>query len=155
MVKKGDTIPGVFSLVLGSLTLVYIFQNSKMVVLGGTDGAGVGPGFFPFICGVALIVCGIFLTLRGVRQNGTIDYFALTDEKKNNLKIAGMLAIAILIFLTAWKISRNFFMILPVYIFVVNKLFKRSTLFALFFTVGMTVFVYGLFGMGFSVRFIP
>lgn len=155
MLKKGDTIPGIFSTVLGILTLIYIWQNPKMVVLGGTDGAGVGPGFFPFICAVALIVCGIMLTLRGIRQNATVDYFMLTDEKKKNMKMAGLLAFCILIFLIVWKISERFFLILPVYVFVVNKLFKRSTIFALLFTVVMTVFVYGLFGMGFSIRFMP
>lgn len=52
VIKKGDTIPGIFSLIIGGFTLIYIHQNPKMVVLGGTDGAGVGPGFFPVhLCG--------------------------------------------------------------------------------------------------------
>lgn len=82
MIKKGDTIPGIFSLIIGGFTLIYIHQNPKMVVLGGTDGAGVGPGFFPFICAVALIICGVLLTIRGIRQHGEVDYFMLTEEKR-------------------------------------------------------------------------
>lgn len=39
VIKKGDTIPGIFSLIIGGFTLIYIHQNPKMVVLGGTDGA--------------------------------------------------------------------------------------------------------------------
>lgn len=109
MIKKGDTIPGIFSLIIGGFTLIYIHQNPKMVVLGGTDGAGVGPGFFPFICAVALIICGVLLTIRGIRQHGEVDYFMLTEEKKNNLKIGALLTGFILIFLIAWKISEMFF----------------------------------------------
>lgn len=155
MFKKGDTVPGIFSLVIGALTLIYIFQNPKMVVLGGTDGSGVGPGLFPFISAAALIVFGAMLTLRGVRQQGTVDYFMLTDEKKRNLKKVELLTVCIIIFLIVWKISRSFFSILPIYVFIVNKLFKRSTKFALIFTIGMTAFIYGLFAIGFSIRFMP
>ena len=155
VIKKGDTIPGIFSLIIGGFTLIYIHQNPKMVVLGGTDGAGVGPGFFPFICAVALIICGVLLTIRGIRQHGEVDYFMLTEEKKNNLKIGALLSGFILIFLIAWKISEMFFLILPVYVFAVNKLFRRSMIFSLLFTIGMTLFVYGLFAKGFTIRFMP
>lgn len=155
VIKKGDTIPGIFSLIIGGFTLIYIHQNPKMVVLGGTDGVGVGPGFFPFICAVALIICGVLLTIRGIRQHGEVDYFMLTEEKKNNLKIGALLTGFILIFLIAWKISEMFFLILPVYVFAVNKLFRRSMIFSLLFTIGMTLFVYGLFAKGFTIRFMP
>ena len=155
MLKKGDTIPGIASVVIGVLTLIYIFVNSKMVVFGGTDGSGVGPGLFPFVSALALIIFGIVLTLRGVKQNGTVDYFKLTDEKKKNLKNVGLVIASILIFLIAWKISAQFFIILPIYIFVINKLFKRSTKFSIIFTIGMTAFIYGLFVIGFSIRFMP
>ena len=155
MIKKGDTIPGIFSLAIGLLTLIYILQNPKMVIVGDNAIGGVGPGFFPFICAVALIVCGVLLSLRGVRQNGTVDYFQLTEEKKENLKTVGLLLLFILVLLLAWKISQMFFLCLPVYIFAVNKLLKRSTKFTILFTVGMTLFIYGLFRMGFSIRFKP
>lgn len=155
MIKKGDTIPGIFSLVLGLATLIYNLMNPKMAIFGGTDGAGVGPGFFPFICAVALIICGVLMIIRGIKQNGTVDYFQMTEEKKKNLMTVGLLAVFILIYLVAWKISKMFFVILPIYTFAVNKLFKRSTKFSLIFAVGMTIFVYGLFGMGFHIRFMP
>lgn len=155
MIKKGDTIPGIFSIVIGLFTLIYIFQNPKMVIVGGEVIGGVGPGFFPFVCAVALILCGVLLCLRGIRQKGTVDYFQLTEERKENLKTVALLVLLILLLLVAWKISRMFFLCLPVYIFAVNKLLKRSTKFTILFTIGMTVFIYGLFRLGFSVRFKP
>jgi hypothetical protein len=84
-----------------------------------------------------------------------VDYFQLTEERKKNLKITSLLAVFVFIFLFAWKVTERFFWVLPVYVFAVNKLFKRSTKFALIFTIGMTLFVYGLFSMGFSIRFRP
>ena len=90
MIKKGDANNGIFSLILGGFTLIYNHLNPKMVVLGGSNGAGVGPGFFPFICAVALIICGVLLTIRGIRQHGEVDYFMLTDEKMKNLKIGSL-----------------------------------------------------------------
>lgn len=155
MLKKGDTIPGIFSMLVGVLTLFYIFQNPKMVILGGTDGSGVGPGLFPFISATALIIFGIMLTLRSLKQKEAVDYFKLTDEKRNNLKKVVILSVFIMIFLIAWKISRSFFVIIPIYVFAVNKLLKRSTKFSLIFTIGITAFIYGLFSVGFSIRFMP
>lgn len=155
LIKKGDTIPGIFSLAVGIFTLVYIVRNPKMVIVDESVIGGVGPGFFPFICAAALIVCGILLVLRGVRQNGTVDYFRMTPERRENLKTVGMLALLILLLLAAWKISGLFFVCLPVYIFAVNRLLKRSMRFTVLFTVGMTAFIYVLFRMGFSIRFMP
>ncbi|MCI8567578.1 MAG: tripartite tricarboxylate transporter TctB family protein [Lachnospiraceae bacterium] len=155
MIKKGDTIPGIFSLAAGVFTLIYIFQNPKMVIVDEGVIGGVGPGFFPFICSAALIVCGLLLVLRGVKQNGTVDYFRLTKERKENLKTVGLLALLILLLLLAWKISGLFFVCLPIYIFAVNRLLKRSVKFTILFTVGMTAFIYVLFRMGFSIRFNP
>jgi len=153
LIKKGDTIPGICSLGIGALTLLYIFLNSKMSIIGKASDGGLGPGFFPFLCGTGLVVLGALLTLRGIRQNGTVDYFEMTAEKKQNLKISGLLILLCSILLAAWKISQAFLVCLPVYSFVVNKLFKRSTRFSIIFTIVVTAFIYFLFQVCFSITF--
>ena len=155
MIKKGDTIPGIFSVLFGVLILAYIKTNEKMVVMSADTYGGIGPGFFPFVCAVALIICGVLLVLRGIKQNGTVDYFQLTPERKENLKSVAMLAALVFIMLLAWKVSKMFFLCLPIYVFAVNKLLKRSWLFTILFTVGMTLFIYLLFRVGFHIRFRP
>ena len=95
------------------------------------------------------------MVLQGIKQNGTVDYFQLTPERKENLKQVGMLALLCALMLLAWKVSKMFFLCLPVYVFAMNKLLKRSWLFTILFTIGMTVFIYGLFRVGFSIRFKP
>ena len=155
MFKKGDTIPGMVSVAIGVLTLIYIWANPKMVVMSADTYGGIGPGFFPFVCAVALILFGGVMVLNGIKQNGTVDYFQMDAERKENLKQVGMLALLCALMLLAWKVSKMFFLCLPVYVFAMNKLLKRSWLFTILFTVGMTVFIYGLFRVGFSIRFRP
>lgn len=153
MIKKSDTIPGICSAFVGILTLLYVFLNPKMVVLGKSSDGGLGPGFFPFICGSGLLILGILLTVRGIRQHGTVDYFEMTAEKKENLKSAGLLILLCGLMLIAWKLSEVFFVCLPIYSFAVNKLLKRSTRFSIIFTVVVTAFVYLLFQVCFNILF--
>ncbi len=148
-------IPGIFSLLVGVLILVYIALKPKMAVGGEMVNGGIGPGAFPAICGVALIICGILLFVRGIKQNGIVDYFALTPERKENLKIAGLLVLMCALMMAVWKISRMFLICLPVYAFAVNKLLKRTTKFSIIFTIVITAFVYVLFGLCFNVSFRP
>ena len=155
MIKKGDTIPGIFSLFVGALILLYIALTPKMAVGGEMVNGGIGPGAFPAVSGVVLMICGILLVIRGIKQKGTMDYFAFTPERKANLKKAALLVLMCALMLAAWKISRMFLVCLPIYAFAVNKLLKRSTKFAIIFTIVMTAFVYLLFGLGFNVSFRP
>jgi len=153
LVRKGDTIPGLCAIAIGALTLLYIAVHPKMAVIGKPEYGGVGPGFFPFVCGVGLLILGLALTLRGIRQNGSVDYFAMTPEKKKNMKIAGLLILMCGLMLAAWKVSEAFYVCLPIYCFAVNKLLKRSLLFSIIFTVVVTAFVYVLFSICFTIRF--
>ena len=156
MIKKGDTIPGIFSVLVGAFVLIYNFLNPKMNVLADATRGGVGPGFFPFICGIALVVFGAILVIRGIKQNGSVDYFQMTPEKKQNMKKVALLVGLIVLMLAAWKISKIFYICLPLYCFALNKfVIKHSTKFSIIFTVVITAFIYALFTIAFTVRFMP
>ena len=155
MIKKGDTIPGIFSLAIGALVLLYTLSHPRMVVWGDAARGGVGPGFFPFICSSLLVFFGILLIFRGIREKGLVDYFQITPERKQNLKVVGLLVLLITLMLARWKLSELFFLCLPIYCFAVNKTLKQSTRFSILFTIGMTAFIYGLFRIAFSIRFRP
>ena len=155
MIKKGDTIPGIFTFLFGTLALVYIFSHPKMAILGDVSRGGVGSGFFPFVCSVILMIFGVILVFRGVRQNGTVDYFQMTPERKANVKVVIMLVVFIALLLAAWKISELFFLCLPIYCFAVNRALKQSAKFSIIFTAIMTAFIYLLFKIVFTIRFKP
>ncbi|MBP1559176.1 MAG: tripartite tricarboxylate transporter TctB family protein [Oscillospiraceae bacterium] len=156
MIKKGDTIPGIFSIFIGAFALIHNILHPKMNIFAEPARGGVGPGFIPFICAVALIVFGIILVVRGIKQNGRVDYFQMTPEKKKNLKNVAFLAGLIALVLIAWKVSTIFYVCLPIYCFVLNKfVLKQSTKFSVIFTAVMTAFIYGLFTIAFTIRFMP
>ena len=156
MIKKGDTIPGIFSVLVGAFVLIYNFLNPKMNILADATRGGVGPGFFPFICGIALVVFGAILVIRGIKQNGSVDYFQMTPEKKANMKRVALLVGLIVLMLAAWKISKIFYICLPLYCFALNKfVIKHSTKFSIIFTVVITAFIYALVTIAFTVRFMP
>ena len=155
MIKKGDTIPGIFSLTIGLFALIYNFARPQMAIFGESVRGGIGPGFFPFICGIALVLFGVMLVLRGIRQNGSVDYFQITPERKQNLKLVGLLTLFVALMLAGWKLSELFFLCLPIYCFVVNRVLKQSVKFSVLFTIVMTVFIYALFRVAFTIRFKP
>ena len=156
MIKKGDTIPGIFSLVVGGLALLYNIMKPKMSMFAEPIKGGVGPGFFPMICSVAMIIFGILLIIRGIKQNGSVDYFQMTEERRQNLKMVGMLAGLIVLVLAGWKLSDLFYLVLPIYCFCLNKfVLKQSTKYSIIFTVVMVAFIYLLFTMAFTIRFKP
>ena len=155
MIKKGDTIPGFVSMAIGLVTMILVWTNPKMVVISADTYGGIGPGFFPFVCGVSLLVLGLAMVFQGLKQKGTVDYWQMDPERKENLKMVVALMVMLAIMLAAWKISKMFFLCLPLYLLGMNKLLKRNWLFTILFTVGMTLFIYGLFRVGFSIRFRP
>lgn len=156
MIKKGDTIPGIFSFLIGAAALIHNLLHPKMNIFAEPAKGGVGSGFFPYICSIALMICGIILIVRGIKQHGTVDYFQLTDERKANLKFVLMLVGLITIVLIGWKVTDLFYLVLPIYCFIVNKfVLRQSWKFSIIFTVVMTAFIYGLFTMAFTIRFKP
>lgn len=151
---KGDTIPGIVTLVIGILILLLTLTGENMAILVAKKRGSVpGPGFFPFICGAFTILFGLMLTLRGLRQNGSVDYFEMTDEMRSNVKIAFLVILGLVCFLVLWKLTSLFIPLVFVFSVYLNFLFKRDIKFSLIFSVIITAFIYFLFVRGFSVTF--
>ena len=150
---SGDIIPAILTIAVGIFAVAYIHSQKKLTLLDASSAGVLGAGFYPFACGVLLIILGILLLIRGIRQHGTKDYFQMTPEKKRNLKTMLLLALSVALFLAAWQITHQFFICLFVYALIVNLLLKRNWLFTILFAVIITAFVYFLFSKGFSVIF--
>lgn len=151
---KGDTIPGIVSVLFGALVLILTLTGENMAILVAKKRGSVpGPGFFPFICGALTVVFGAVLILRGLRQNGTVDYFEMTDEMRGNVKTALLVTAGLVCFLAIWKLTGLFIPLVFVFAVYLNLLFKRSLQFTLIFSAVITVFIWLLFVRGFSVTF--
>lgn len=151
--KHSDVIPGVVTVLVGGASLWYISTQPRMTIITESSGGFLGPGFFPFVCSLLMVVLGIALIVRGVLQAGKVKYFEMTPEKKKNLLTIGLVVGSCILFLTAWKLTNKFLPCLFVYSIAVNKILKRTWVFTIVFSVILTAFVYGLFFKGFSVTF--
>jgi len=71
--KFNDVILGIAALLLGGM-VVYL----SVPMLAGSE-QGFGPGLFPGLIGVGFLLCGVLLTLKGIRSmSGTP--FVMTEE---------------------------------------------------------------------------
>ena len=98
------------------------------------------------------------LIIRGIRQKGTVNYFVITDEIRGNIKVALSVFAGLIVMLIAWKLLSPVFdyaFITCAFLFAVylNVLFKRSPLFTVLFSLGITALIYFMFMQGFSVTF--
>ena len=151
---KGDLIPGIVAVLFGLFVLILTLTGSDMAILiAKKRGSIPGPGFFPFLCGALTIVFGIALTIRGLRQNGAVNFFDLTDEMRGNVKIALLVLVGLICFLILWKLTNLFIPLVFVFAIYLNLLFKRSWVFTIVFSIIITAFIYFLFVRGFSVTF--
>ena len=151
--KKNDTLPGIITTAFGLIVIAYILSNPKLPIISQNANGVLGNGFFSFICAVGLVLCGLLLILRGLKQKGTVDYMQMSPEKKENLKTIFKMVALLALFLILWKVTNLFLVLLPVYIFSVNILLKRSWKFSLIFAIGFSAFIIGLFYFGFSIQF--
>ena len=156
---KGDTIPGLVTTILGGTVLTMTLTGKNMQIApSALTGNAPGPGFFPVICSILLIIFGIMLIIRGLRQKGTVNYFVITDEIRGNIKVALAVFFGLVVMLIAWKLLSPVFdyaFITCAFLFAIylNVLFKRSPLFTVLFSLGLTALIYFMFMEGFSVTF--
>ena len=156
---KGDFIPGVVTTLFGGTALTLTLTGKNMQIAPSRlTGNAPGPGFFPVICSSLLIIFGIMLIIRGLRQKGTVNYFVITDEIRGNIKVALAVFFGLVVMLIAWKLLSPVFdyaFITCAFLFAIylNVLFKRSPLFTVLFSLGLTALIYFMFMEGFSVTF--
>lgn len=156
---KGDTIPGLVSAIFGGIVLALTLTGKNMQIAPSMmTGNAPGPGFFPVICASLLLIFGILLFIRGLRQKGTVNYFVMNDEIRGNIKVALAAFAGLVVMLIAWKLISPMFdyaFITCAFLYAVylNVLFKRSALFTVLFSLGITALIYFMFMKGFSVTF--
>ena len=151
---KGDLIPGLIGVLFGVIVIILTLTGNDMaIMIAKKRGSIPGPGFFPMICGVLMVLFGAGLSFRGLRQKVSVDYFKMTDEIRGNAKIAMFVVLGLIVFLIAWKITNLFIPLVFILAVYLNLLFKRSWLFTLIFSIVLTAFIYFLFVRGFSVTF--
>ena len=151
---KGDTLPGLVAVCFGLIVVILTLTGENMAILViKKRGVVPGPGFFAFFCGLLTVAFGALLVLKGLGQNGAVDYFEMTDEMRGNVKTALLVTAGLVCFLLLWKLTGLFIPLVFVFAVYLNLLFKRSIQFTLIFSTVITAFIWLLFVRGFSVTF--
>lgn len=113
--KNPETI-GSFILVLFALLMCYLSLNLS---LWGDDGPG--NGLFPFMSGLVLGLCGLFLFAKELLKTRTINESNEIDKRKVLLYIFALLAYAILFKWLGFLLTTFF------YILLMLKILEKGT----------------------------
>ncbi|AOT69643.1 tripartite tricarboxylate transporter TctB family protein [Geosporobacter ferrireducens] len=147
---KGDTIPGVLFVILGGL---FIFPSLSLGIASPTSDGVPGPGFFPFIMALMVVVFGLILFIRGIKANGSFEYFKLEDAQKKNKKLFFTTVFAILVFLALWKLTTFLIAAASISLFL-NWTYERTLKFNAVYTVLFVGLIYFVFNMLLRVQFV-
>ncbi|MEM5780371.1 MAG: tripartite tricarboxylate transporter TctB family protein [Lawsonibacter sp.] len=150
---KGDTIPGLITAIFGYSVAIYtLVENTMRFNAQSSDGVP-GAGFFPVLLGFLVGILGTVLTVRGIREKGTVRYFQVDAEVKHNLKVLGLAALSMVLFFILWQTTKQFIVCMAAVCFALNLVFGRKLIYNLIYTAVFTAFIYGAFILGFSVQF--
>ena len=150
---KGDTIPGLITAIFGYSIAIYTLLEDTMRFNAQSSDGVPGAGFFPILLGFIVGILGTILTVRGLLQKGTVQYFQVDTEVKHNLKVLGLASLSIVIFFVLWQTTKQFIVCMAALCFALNLVFGRKLRYNLIYTAVFTVFIYGAFILGFSVQF--
>ena len=146
--KTGDLILAILSVIIGAVILILVKVQDLPMIKRDI----MGPGFFPTICGIAIIVCGVLLFLEILTQSKKAaadenlkaeqEAKILNPRELKNLLFFLLLGVFVLV---AYKFLG---MLLCLFISVVVYLIfqgKEKWWKALIIGVGMTIFLYLIF----------
>lgn len=150
---KGDTMPGILVTLFGGAFFTATYLNPKLTAISMTSDGVPGAGFFPYILSCAIILLGLILTIRGIKQHGTVHFVLLDEEGKLNVKILLLSLLGLLAVMLIWRYVGFFFVCVFLFCLYLNFLFKRTFKFNILYSVIFTGFVYLVFSVGFSVQF--
>lgn len=150
---KGDTIPGLLTALFGFAVALYTLSEDTMRFRAQSSDGVPGAGFFPVLLGFAVGILGVALMVRGLAQKGSVQYFKLDEELKQNLKTMCLVVAGMVAFFVLWQTTKQFILCVPVLCFFLNLLFGRSIKYNLIYTVVFTAFLYAAFVVGFQVQF--
>lgn len=150
---KGDTIPGLITALFGFSVAIYTLTEDTMRFNAQSSDGVPGAGFFPVLLGFVVGVLGVALTIKGLRQHGTVQHFQLDPEIKRNLKTLALTVLSIVVFFVLWRTTRQFIVCVAALCFALNNIFGRNLKYNIIYSAVFTVFLYLAFVVGFKVQF--
>lgn len=146
---KGDTIPG---LLICGVGIWFLVPGIGYGISSSTSDNVPGAGFFPVIIAAAVILFGLALFVKGLRDKGKASYFAMDEEQKANIRPLFLTAAAILLFFVLWKFV-HFVAAALVFCLFMNWVLRRGWKFSLIYSAIFIALIYCIFTIGLKVQF--
>ena len=145
---KGNTIPGICCIVFGVLFLVPALSMGFFTKLEHQPGTG----FFPILISICLIAVGISLTVSGIAAKGTVQFFRITDEIRQNLKIFRMYVLLLAGFTAVWRLV-NFELGAFLFCILMNRYLQRDWKFTIAFSTCFIALIHVIFVIALRIQF--
>lgn len=146
---KGDTVPGLLVVGFG---IMFLIPGTQLGIASTTSDNVPGAGFFPVIISVAVILFGLALFVKGLKDNGKLVYFQMDEEQKANVRPFFLTILGIAAFFVIWKFVRFEVAALAFSLFL-NWVYHRSWKFNVAFTVIFVGLIYCIFSLGLKIEF--
>ncbi|MGP1349121.1 MAG: tripartite tricarboxylate transporter TctB family protein [Stomatobaculum sp.] len=140
--KTGSLILG-FLPMLGGSIILYLTNLQK---LSWHVGNKMGPGFFPIITGIGMLICGLLIMLEELHKKNpgeeNEDRIRFDSEELKNL--LAFLILGLFIIITAKKIGMIISIGIVVFLYIKFQ-GKESWIKTLIISIGMMIFLYFVF----------
>lgn len=161
-----ELLAGAITSLIGAVLFITTLLDPKLTFATVLNDGTPGAGFFPMIFSAVLFVLGMVMTIKNAgeifkkkqlydKSDGSDAGPARTTPvSSGNIITAVSVFAAIILFTVFWKLTKQFYICLFVLTLAINLLFRRPARFTILFSVGLTAFMYLMFTVGFSIRFI-
>ncbi|MEM5780859.1 MAG: tripartite tricarboxylate transporter TctB family protein [Lawsonibacter sp.] len=102
--QQGDLVLGIFSILAGIVILILTKVQGLQLIKSNK----MGPGFFPTVCGIAIMICGVMILVelwqrkrmeaKSGKENEELNQNIFNPEELRNLLLFVVLGTAVLLF---------------------------------------------------------
>lgn len=155
-----ELLAGAITSLIGAVLFITTLLNPKLTFTTVLNDGTPGAGFFPMIFSAVLFALGLAMVIKnarkipGKKQPSEEMMAKKAAITKGNIIAAVAIFAAIILFIVFWKLTKQFYICLFGLTLAVNLLFRRPVRFTILFSIGLTVFMYLMFTVGFSIQFI-
>ena len=136
-----------------AVAAVFIVGGLQLGVASPTADGVPGAGFFPVVIGATVALLGIILIAQSRLFKGERkESFRMISEQKKNIRHLVLTVVSLIGMFVVWHLI-NFEVALIVFSLFINRVYGRSWLFCILFTVVFVGLIYLMFDKVFHIQF--
>ncbi len=142
-----------FGSIFAAIGVVFVIGALRLGLSSPTSDGVPGAGFFPFIIALVVLALGLGLVISSIiSPDGRPSPFRMDAEQRENLRPFVLTIVALFGFFVLWYLIR-FEVAAFVFCIFLNKVYKRSWLFTIVFSVILVSVTYFIFNRLLFIQF--